>query len=332
MLRIISPRYALYTEMIHANAIINNREDISRFVGIANQDTVVQLGGCDPEAMATAARIVQDHGFREINVNVGCPSDRVQHGNFGAVLMKRPQIVANILNEMNKKSADIPVTIKCRTGVDNYDSLDFLHEFIHAQLCSERPPPHFIIHARKCHLQGLSPRQNRNIPPLDYNRVWQTAQKYPDTIFSINGGFKTVEAVADAITKVDGCMVGREVMDNPMFLQQLDKALFQIPESRLQSVEVIIDRYLAYVEDFLTSKPANSHLPSMAIMVKPLMMLYQGGYGRRFRRALGEAMTEARKSHSHKSHWDLAPVVYRAIAQAKLVDIENGQQYQQASM
>jgi tRNA-dihydrouridine synthase A len=130
MLRIISPRYALYTEMIHANAIINNREDISRFVGIANQDTVVQLGGCDPEAMATAARIVQDHGFREINVNVGCPSDRVQHGNFGAVLMKRPQIVANILNEMNKKSVDIPVTIKCRTGVDNYDSLDFLHEFV----------------------------------------------------------------------------------------------------------------------------------------------------------------------------------------------------------
>lgn len=130
MLRIISPRYTLYTEMIHANAIINNRQDISRFVGSANPDTVVQLGGCEPQAMATAAKIVQDHGFREININIGCPSDRVQHGNFGAVLMKSPHVVANVLNEMNKKSVNIPVTIKCRTGVDKFDSLEFLHEFV----------------------------------------------------------------------------------------------------------------------------------------------------------------------------------------------------------
>ncbi|KAG2176122.1 hypothetical protein INT43_005355, partial [Umbelopsis isabellina] len=343
MLRIISPRYTLYTEMIHANAIINNRHDISRFVGDANPDTVVQLGGCEPQAMATAAKIVQDHGFREVNINVGCPSDRVQHGNFGAVLMKSPHVVANILNEMNKKSVNIPVTIKCRTGVDKFDSLEFLQDFIDAQLCSERPPPHFIIHARKCFLQGLSPKQNRNIPPLDYNRVWKTAQKYPDTIFSINGGFKTVETIADALTKVDGCMIGREVMDNPMFLQQLDRGLFSYCArfslgKTFEDATVIVVHFQqltffsAYVDDFLTSKPAGSHLPSMAIMMKPLMMLYRSGYGRRFRRALGEGMTEARKSYPHKCHWDLAPVVYKALEQAKIVDIENDQHCKQASM
>ncbi|KAI8575680.1 hypothetical protein K450DRAFT_180494 [Umbelopsis ramanniana AG] len=250
MLRIISPRYSLYTEMIHSNAIINHREDISRFAGVAHEDTVVQLGGCDPGNMALAAKIVQDHGFKEVNINVGCPSDRVQHGNFGAVLMKTPHVVANILNEMEKTSVQIPVTIKCRTGVDDLDSIEFLHNFV-IQLSCSRPPPHIIIHARKCHLRGLSPRQNRNIPPLDYNRVWQTAKKYPQAVFSINGGFRTTEAVIEAMSKIHGCMVGREgtcsyhlnlvfhfpdantilspVMDNPMFLQQLDRGqLFSI--------------------------------------------------------------------------------------------------------
>jgi tRNA-dihydrouridine synthase A len=130
MLRIISPRYALYTEMIHANAIINNREDISRFVGVAHDDTVVQLGGSDPANMAAATKIVEEHGFNEVNINVGCPSDRVQHGNFGAVLMKTPHTVAEILNEMIKASVRIPVTIKCRTGVDDQDSMEFLHRFV----------------------------------------------------------------------------------------------------------------------------------------------------------------------------------------------------------
>lgn len=130
MLRIISPRYALYTEMIHANAIINNREDISRFVGVAHDDTVVQLGGSDPANMAAATKIVEELGFNEVNINVGCPSDRVQHGNFGAVLMKTPHTVAEILNEMIKASVRIPVTIKCRTGVDDQDSMEFLHRFV----------------------------------------------------------------------------------------------------------------------------------------------------------------------------------------------------------
>jgi tRNA-dihydrouridine synthase A len=116
--------------MIHSNAIIHNREDISRFAGIAHEDTVVQLGGSDPGSMALATKIVQDQGFKEVNINVGCPSDRVQHGNFGAVLMKTPHAVANILNEMDKASVRIPVTIKCRTGVDDLDSIEFLHNFV----------------------------------------------------------------------------------------------------------------------------------------------------------------------------------------------------------
>lgn len=116
--------------MIHSNAIINHREDISRFVGVANEDTVVQLGGCDSGNIALASKIVQDYGFKEVNINVGCPSDRVQHGNFGAVLMKTPHVVANMLNELEKASVQIPVTIKCRTGVDDLDSIEFLHNFV----------------------------------------------------------------------------------------------------------------------------------------------------------------------------------------------------------
>lgn len=116
--------------MVHANAIIHYRDDISRFVGVAQDDLVVQLGGNDPVNMAIAAKIVEDHGFHEVNINVGCPSDRVQHGNFGAVLMKTPHVVANILDEINKSSIHIPITIKCRTGVDDQDSVEFLYKFV----------------------------------------------------------------------------------------------------------------------------------------------------------------------------------------------------------
>jgi len=318
--------------MIHANAIINNREDISRFVGVAHDDTVVQLGGSDPANMAAATKIVEEHGFNEVNINVGCPSDRVQHGNFGAVLMKTPHTVAEILNEMIKASVRIPVTIKCRTGVDDQDSMEFLHRFIDAQLSSSRPPPHIIIHARKCYLQGLSPRQNRNIPPLDYNRVWQTAQKYPQVMFSINGGFKTTEAVKVAIAKVDGCMIGREVMDNPLFLQQLDRDIYNVASSQLQTTEKIIDDYLSYVDRFLSSKPQGSHRPSMAIMIKPIMMLYQGGQGRRFRRALGEEMIRDRKSSKDPNAGYLERVVYRALEQVNIRQEDNQALHQHASL
>ncbi|KAI9287247.1 dihydrouridine synthase-domain-containing protein [Umbelopsis sp. AD052] len=332
MLRIISPRYALYTEMIHSNAIINHREDISRFVGVANEDTVVQLGGCDPGNIALASKIVQDHGFKEVNINVGCPSDRVQHGNFGAVLMKTPHVVANMLNELEKASVQIPVTIKCRTGVDDLDSIEFLHNFIEVQLSSSRPPPHIIIHARKCHLQGLSPRQNRNIPPLDYNRVWHTAKKYPQAAFSINGGFRTTESVIEAISKIDGCMIGREVMDNPMFLQQLDRDVYKIPDVQLQSSASIIDNYLSYVNDFLSAKGHGAHRPSIAIMAKPVMMLYQGGLGRRFRRALGEEMILERKNSKDLAIWNLDRVVYRAMEQVNLNQESDEPKYQRASL
>ncbi|CAO3680306.1 unnamed protein product [Umbelopsis ramanniana] len=332
MLRIISPRYALYTEMIHSNAIIHNREDISRFAGIAHEDTVVQLGGSDPGSMALATKIVQDHGFKEVNINVGCPSDRVQHGNFGAVLMKNPHAIANILNEMDKASVRIPVTIKCRTGVDDLDSIEFLHNFIEVQLSSSRPPPHIIIHARKCHLQGLSPRQNRNIPPLDYNRVWHTAQKYPQAMFSINGGFRTTEAVIEAISKIDGCMIGREVMDNPMFLQQLDRDVYKIPEVQLPSTASIINSYLSYVSDFLSAKAHGAHRPSIAIMAKPVMMLYQGGQGRRFRRALGEEMIMERKKSKDSAIYNLDRVVYRAMEEVNVTQDDDVPQYQRASL
>ncbi|KAK3820427.1 MAG: tRNA-dihydrouridine synthase, partial [Benniella sp.] len=222
--RIISPNFTLYTEMIHCNALVYNPNDLFNFFGEPWENKVVQLGGSDPEALAKAAMLVQNNGYKELNLNVGCPSPRVQKGAFGAVLMKSPPLVVEIINTIIKAGVSIPITVKCRIGVDNLDSYEYFHDFIKL-VSTSTPVTHFIVHARKCWLKGLSPKQNRSIPPLKYEVVHQLAKDFPHLTITINGGFNTTDHIKEQLGLVDGVMIGREIMDRPMFMAQVDAGM-----------------------------------------------------------------------------------------------------------
>ncbi|KAI7897593.1 tRNA-dihydrouridine synthase [Cokeromyces recurvatus] len=211
LLHIISgqERFTYYTEMHHCQAILHHSSHLERFVGAPRSNVVVQLGGCEPIAMAQAARTLQDHGYSHININNGCPSLNVQHGQFGAVLMKEPQRVAEILLAIERAGVTVPVSVKCRIGVDDCDNSEFLHNYVNT-LMSAKALPHLIVHARKCILKGLSPKQNRSIPPLNYERVYELKKQMSNLPISINGGLTTVDQIESMLMKVDGCMIGRK--------------------------------------------------------------------------------------------------------------------------
>lgn len=197
--------------MYHCHAIINHAEHLDRFVGTPRSNVIVQLGGSNTDSMARAAKLLQDAGYKELNINNGCPSPNVQHGQFGAVLMKTPQLVADMLTAMDKHGVTIPVTVKCRIGIDHQDDFEFLHNYVNTLLTrTTKPPKHLIVHARKCILKGLSPKQNRSIPPLNYERVFELSKAFPNLHMTINGGFTNTEDIASVLTKVDGCMIGRK--------------------------------------------------------------------------------------------------------------------------
>ncbi|GAA5797815.1 hypothetical protein HPULCUR_003210 [Helicostylum pulchrum] len=216
LLHIISgkDRYDYYTEMHHCQAILHHADHLDRFVGTPRSNIVVQLGGSDIEPMAQATKLLQDYGYKHVNINNGCPSPNVQHGSFGAVLMRTPELVADMLSAMVKHNVTIPVTVKCRTGVDYQDDFNFLTNYVNVLNQSERPPPHLIVHARKCILKGLSPKQNRMIPPLNYERVFELSKAFPDLPMTINGGFTEVDQIKNVLEKVDGCMIGRKGISN----------------------------------------------------------------------------------------------------------------------
>lgn len=204
-------RFDYYTEMHHCQAILHHADHLPRFVGKPRPNVIVQLGGSDVEAMARATKILQDQGYAQVNINNGCPSPNVQSGSFGAVLMKTPQLVADMLTAMDKHNVSIPVTVKCRIGIDHQDDFEFLQNYVQVLMTkTTRPPPHLIIHARKCILKGLSPKQNRSIPPLNYERVFELASAFPHLPLSINGGFNQTDQIKSVLNKVDGCMIGRK--------------------------------------------------------------------------------------------------------------------------
>ncbi|KAF9129355.1 hypothetical protein BGW39_004231 [Mortierella sp. 14UC] len=283
--QIISPNFTLYTEMIHCNALVYNPKDLFNFFGEPWEGKVVQLGGSDLEAMAKAALLVQENGYKELNLNVGCPSPRVQKGAFGAVLMKTPQTVVDIIQEMIQVGVKIPITVKCRIGVDNLDSYEYLCDFIRL-ISTTTPVTHFIVHARKCWLKGLSPKQNRSVPPLKHEIVYQLAKDFPHLTITINGGFNTTQQIKEQLELVDGIMIGREVMDRPMFLAKVDAAYHNIPASALKSTEEIIDEFLEYVLTEHTRGTPHSN----AVVMAPLKMLYGGRRGREYRRRLAAAI------------------------------------------
>ncbi|KAF9900226.1 hypothetical protein EC991_007711 [Linnemannia zychae] len=302
--QIISPNFTLYTEMIHCNALVYNPKDLFNFFGEPWEGKVVQLGGSDLEAMAKAALLVQENGYKELNINVGCPSPRVQKGAFGAVLMKTPQTVVDIIQEMIKVGVKIPITVKCRIGVDNLDSYEHLCNFIRL-ISTTTPVTHFIVHARKCWLKGLSPKQNRCVPPLKYEVVYQLAKDFPHLTITINGGFNTTQHIKEQLELVDGIMIGREgstksaveeetykFMDRPMFLAKVDATYHNVPVSALKSIEEVIDEYLEYA----LTEHSRGTPHSNSVIMAPLKMLYGGRRGREYRRRLAAAILPKTKS------------------------------------
>ena len=216
LLRLISKKTFLYTEMITTNSIVHGNCLYQLNFNHEEHPVGVQFGGNNPKDLVYCSQIAEEYGYDEINLNIGCPSDRVKKGKFGACLMKEPDLVAECAHKIISK-VNIPVTIKTRLGVDNFDSYEFLHNFI-AKVSSSGVHT-VIIHARKAILSGLSPRQNRSVPPLNYKYVYQLKQDFPHLEIIINGGIKSIEEAHSHLEKVDGVMLGREVYANPFLLK-----------------------------------------------------------------------------------------------------------------
>jgi tRNA-dihydrouridine synthase A len=224
--RLLTRRALLYTEMLTTGAILHG--DRSRLLGFdaAEHPVALQIGGCDPRELAASARIGADLGYDEINLNVGCPSDRVQDGRFGACLMAEPARVAEGVAAM-KSAVAIPVTVKCRIGIDDQDSEESLDRFADAVISAGADA--LIVHARKAWLKGLSPRENRDVPPLDYDRVYRLKARLANVPVIINGGIGTLEECEQHLAKVDGVMMGRAAYEHPAMLMEVDRLLFDAP-------------------------------------------------------------------------------------------------------
>ena len=221
--RLLSPNAFLYTEMITTGALIHG--DRERFLQFddAEHPVALQLGGSEIDDLARCAIMGQEAGYDEVNLNCGCPSDRVQSGRFGACLMKEPDHVAACVEAM-VKAVDIPVTVKCRIGIDEQDEFSFLADFVGK--IADKGCKTFIVHARKAWLKGLSPKENREVPPLDYARVVAVKERYPGLRIILNGGLTTLPAIKENIDIFDGVMIGREAYHNPYFLAALEAEVF----------------------------------------------------------------------------------------------------------
>ncbi|WP_275540943.1 tRNA dihydrouridine(20/20a) synthase DusA [Idiomarina tyrosinivorans] len=237
--RLLNPTVLLYTEMVTTGAIIHGKQDFLAY-NSAEHPLALQLGGSDPAAMAHCAALAEQRGYDEININVGCPSDRVQNGMFGACLMADPKLVADCVTAM-KAAVAIPVTVKTRLGIDEHDSDEFLWRFTDAVV--DAGVDSLIVHARKAWLKGLSPKENREIPPLQYERVYQLRQRYPELPLAINGGVKTAAEIAHHLNHVDSVMVGREAYQNPWLLAEL--------ADQQASREAIARKMIPYVDQHI---------------------------------------------------------------------------------
>ena len=279
LLRLISAQTLLYTEMVTTGALIHG--DRQRFLAHDQQEypLALQLGGSDPVALAECAKMGEQAGYDEINLNIGCPSDRVQSGQFGACLMAEPDLVAECVAAM-QQAVTIPVTVKTRLGIDAHDSYAFLTQFIDKVAAAGCKM--FILHARKAWLQGLSPKENREVPPLDYQRVYQIKQDYPQLHIDINGGVTTLAEVEQHLHHVDGVMIGREAYHNPYLLAEADARIFADKRPVLTRHQVI-EAMLPYIEQRMRQgRPLKS-------ITRHLLGLFQGQPGaRRWRRHLSE--------------------------------------------
>ena len=245
--RLLTKNALLYTEMVTTGAILHGNSE--RFLAFNKDEGAVafQLGGSNPEDLASCAQLVEQYGYAEVNLNVGCPSDRVQNGRFGACLMAEPELVAECIAAM-QSVVSIPVTVKSRIGIDDRDSYEELLKFVStiaSSGCND-----FIIHARKAWLQGLSPKQNREVPPLCYSVVYQLKKDFPELNISLNGGVKSLEAATDILQYVDGVMVGREAYHNPYLLAEVDRQVFGIATDIKTRHQVVME-LIPYIQEHI---------------------------------------------------------------------------------
>ncbi len=283
LLRLISPGIRLYTEMVTSAAVLHgDRERLLAF-DPAEHPLALQLGGSDPEEMAAAARIAEQLGYDEINMNVGCPSDRVQSGRFGACLMAEPGVVADCIAAMSA-AVDIPVTVKSRIGIDDREDYEFLRTFVDTVAAAGCRV--FVIHARKAILSGLSPKQNREIPPLRYDVVHRIKRELPDLTVVLNGGIRRVADARRELAIVDGIMIGREAYHNPWVLAGIEADILggRPPENRA----AVVRSWIPYVESQLAAGQ------KLSAMTRHGLGLFAGQPGARaWRRVLSERAPRA---------------------------------------
>jgi tRNA-dihydrouridine synthase A len=309
LFRLISRRAGLYTEMVTANAIVRGR-DPQRFLAFdpVEEPLTLQLGGSDPALLASAARTAQAAGFQSLNLNVGCPSDKVTVGRFGACLMAEPEVVADAVKAM-ADATGLPVTVKNRLGIDDQDTgatLDRFIEIIAAAGCDT-----FIVHARKAWLNGLSPKENREIPPLDYGRVFALKQAFPHLTIILNGGLTTLDAACELlapspISTLDGVMLGRAPIDSPYMLADVDRRVFG-DLTPVRDRATVVSDYLAYAAAVIQRGAR------MPIVVRPLVGLFKGCPGAR---AWRQAVT--RVAQGEGALRELEPIASRLAATADL--------------
>lgn len=244
LIRIMSRRAFLYTEMVTPGEVFHN--PLKKVAAFSQEERplALQLGSSSPKELAECSKIAEDLGYDEVNLNVGCPSHRVQMGQFGACLMKDSDLVADCISNMHAQTT-LPVTVKTRIGVDEYDDYEFLYRFI--KHVSEAGCQIFIVHARKAWLEGLSPKENRHVPPLSYSTVYRLQKDFPHLTFVINGGIKTVENINAHLSKVSGVMIGRAAYENPFLFASMDHLYFDTDGVRTKS-EILL-AYLAYMEN-----------------------------------------------------------------------------------
>ncbi|OGT81765.1 MAG: tRNA dihydrouridine(20/20a) synthase DusA [Gammaproteobacteria bacterium RIFCSPLOWO2_02_FULL_52_10] len=280
-LRLLSRHVMLYTEMVTTGALIHGPADKLMRYNPEEHPLAIQLGGSEPEALARCARMAAAAGYDEVNLNIGCPSDRVQSGKIGACLMAESELVAECVAAM-AAVIGIPVTVKCRIGIDANDSYEALFNFV--RLVAKGGCTTFIIHARKACLQGLSPRQNREVPPLKYDFVHRIKRDFPELEIIINGGITAITQIQEQLQTVDGVMIGRAMCNNPYLLSEIERTLYKHPQPQLTRNE-ILEAYIEYVsKELVTGTP-------LSYLTRNIIGMFHGRAGSRlYRRYLSENM------------------------------------------
>ena len=282
--RLLSNKAQLYTEMITDQAIIHG--DKQRLLDYSDQEhpIAIQLGGSNPTSMAAAAKVAEDWGYDEININVGCPSDRVQSGSFGACLMQTPKVVAQCVEAMGSVVDKTPITVKSRIGVDDMESFEALVDFV--DIISKAGCQSFIIHARKAWLQGLSPKENRSVPPLNYDWVYEIKRLYPQLNIGINGGIMDIDSAKQHLLSVDSVMLGRAVYHQPYLLAEVDEKIYG-QNGAIKSREQVLLQFIKYMQiQVEQAVPVRS-------MTRHILGLYHGEpNAKMFRRLLSGKVVE----------------------------------------